>query len=643
MIVGFNGLVAFTGALTLPVGAAVLALAALPVVPRPAEHRLADRPRGRPLAAIATLGAVGMLRPDLVPSVPETGSPLALTLLAVGLAPLRLPRAARASNSFLLTRRRGDVLVVDRPRVPRHRARRRPHVQLHAARLVARPRLRARRHPPRRDPGRARPAPRAAVAAAHRRPAGRRARRGRADLPRRPRPRAHAPPGREGQVHGGAHAPRRAPRRPGRRGARARAEPAPQPGDRRAAPRHRQARRARRDPEEARLARRGRVRGHQAASRVGPSDSSAAGRLLRGRATARARPPRAAGRQRLPQRPLRGGARPRDADPRRVRRVRRAPLHARLPGRLDARPGDGPPARADRVGVRRGAASARSSACSHATRRSRSASRSSLPFVPTELERALAFEEAVAARCAERIVTTRSGKAYFNDTFRRVWHLNYLRVDPGQARRPGRAGGRGRAPAHRCRPRTSLASSSRTRRSAHRWRASSAGSAGASTASSSWPTGERASGLPTRPRWRRSRGRASSRCGRSSRGPSRGRRTRRSCARSSPRARCWPPPATPASSRCSADGRPVSTGQLHSDVRVAEVDDVATLEPYRGRGYASAVVLRAVEEALAAGNELVFLVADDEDWPKQLYGRLGFEPIGCTWHLLRTPVQVARD
>jgi predicted GNAT family acetyltransferase len=91
------------------------------------------------------------------------------------------------------------------------------------------------------------------------------------------------------------------------------------------------------------------------------------------------------------------------------------------------------------------------------------------------------------------------------------------------------------------------------------------------------------------------------------------------------------------------DGRPVAAAQLNSDGRLAEVDDVATLPAFQGRGFGSAVTMRAVEEALAAGHELVFLVADDEDWPKDLYARLGFETIGHTWSFLRTPVLVARD
>ena len=53
-----------------------------------------------------------------------------------------------------------------------------------------------------------------------------------------------------------------------------------------------------------------------------------------------------------------------------------------------------------------------------------------------------------------------------------------------------------------------------------------------------------------------------------------------------------------------------------------------TLEPYRGRGLARALVLRAAAESRAAGNDLTFLVADADDWPRRLYERLGLETVG---------------
>jgi ribosomal protein S18 acetylase RimI-like enzyme len=68
---------------------------------------------------------------------------------------------------------------------------------------------------------------------------------------------------------------------------------------------------------------------------------------------------------------------------------------------------------------------------------------------------------------------------------------------------------------------------------------------------------------------------------------------------------------------------------------VGEVDDVTTLDQYRRRGLASAVVSSAVSASLADGDGLTFLVADESDWPKDWYARLGFEPIGRRYELLR--------
>jgi GNAT superfamily N-acetyltransferase len=70
---------------------------------------------------------------------------------------------------------------------------------------------------------------------------------------------------------------------------------------------------------------------------------------------------------------------------------------------------------------------------------------------------------------------------------------------------------------------------------------------------------------------------------------------------------------------------------------VAQIEDVNTLEEYRGRGLARAFVLRAAREAERAGADLTFLVADDRDWPKELYGKLGFDPVGRFWQFTRVP------
>jgi len=76
------------------------------------------------------------------------------------------------------------------------------------------------------------------------------------------------------------------------------------------------------------------------------------------------------------------------------------------------------------------------------------------------------------------------------------------------------------------------------------------------------------------------------------------------------------------------DGQIVSYSDLYQDGPDAQVEDVGTLPERRGRGYASAVVLAAIAAARATGADFVFLVADANDWPKELYSRLGFDELG---------------
>jgi len=75
--------------------------------------------------------------------------------------------------------------------------------------------------------------------------------------------------------------------------------------------------------------------------------------------------------------------------------------------------------------------------------------------------------------------------------------------------------------------------------------------------------------------------------------------------------------------------------ELYVQGAIAQVEDVNTLEEFRNRGLARAVVQLAVDEALAAGAELVFIHALDDDWPKHLYTKLGFDPIGYVWSFVR--------
>ena len=92
--------------------------------------------------------------------------------------------------------------------------------------------------------------------------------------------------------------------------------------------------------------------------------------------------------------------------------------------------------------------------------------------------------------------------------------------------------------------------------------------------------------------------------------------------------------------RCFAifDGDDVSAyAKLRHHDGVAQVEDVVVLDGYRGRSYGRLVTTAALLAGLELEPELIFIVADDDEWPKQLYGRLGFEAAGRTRMLHRLP------
>jgi GNAT superfamily N-acetyltransferase len=85
---------------------------------------------------------------------------------------------------------------------------------------------------------------------------------------------------------------------------------------------------------------------------------------------------------------------------------------------------------------------------------------------------------------------------------------------------------------------------------------------------------------------------------------------------------------------CEAGGEFVASCRLYSDGATAQIEDVGTLPPYRGRGLGNAVVLLALQEAWAA-HDFVFIEAEATDWPKDWYARVGFETAGAVCDLVR--------
>jgi ribosomal protein S18 acetylase RimI-like enzyme len=85
------------------------------------------------------------------------------------------------------------------------------------------------------------------------------------------------------------------------------------------------------------------------------------------------------------------------------------------------------------------------------------------------------------------------------------------------------------------------------------------------------------------------------------------------------------------------DGQVAGMCELYLVDGLAQVEHVDTKEEFRGRGVARNVVLRAVHEARMAGADLTIISADLNDWPIELYKRLGFDEIGRVWAFTKPP------
>ena len=82
-------------------------------------------------------------------------------------------------------------------------------------------------------------------------------------------------------------------------------------------------------------------------------------------------------------------------------------------------------------------------------------------------------------------------------------------------------------------------------------------------------------------------------------------------------------------------GVPVAFAQLDHGGGAAEITQVFVHPQERGRGLGTALTKAAIE---AAGPvEDLWICADDEDRPKQLYARLGFRPVLTTLEFTRLP------
>jgi putative nucleotidyltransferase with HDIG domain len=106
-----TALLAFAGGATLPVGGAILSLAAWPSLLRSEAVPAILRLQAVVTTAIVAVGGLGLADENVLPTQPAPDSPVALTLFVIGVG-LLAAVAWRALRTFILTRRAADLLVV---------------------------------------------------------------------------------------------------------------------------------------------------------------------------------------------------------------------------------------------------------------------------------------------------------------------------------------------------------------------------------------------------------------------------------------------------------------------------------------------------------------------------------------------------
>jgi HD-GYP domain-containing protein (c-di-GMP phosphodiesterase class II) len=111
VLLGPNGLVAMAGGMALPVGGAILTLAAIPSLRGPRHLGKVSAGLGVLLGALAALGAAGLVWPEHVPAVPGYGSWQAIALLVAGVVFFGVV-STRAVRTYTLTRRTTDLTVI---------------------------------------------------------------------------------------------------------------------------------------------------------------------------------------------------------------------------------------------------------------------------------------------------------------------------------------------------------------------------------------------------------------------------------------------------------------------------------------------------------------------------------------------------
>lgn len=84
---------------------------------------------------------------------------------------------------------------------------------------------------------------------------------------------------------------------------------------------------------------------------------------------------------------------------------------------------------------------------------------------------------------------------------------------------------------------------------------------------------------------------------------------------------------------CYFKGDPVGNCDLFLHGGVAKIEDFAVLPSFQRLGIGTTILKAMIDIALSNSVSLIYLVADEEDTPREMYCKLGFEKVGDSYAL----------
>jgi spore maturation protein CgeE len=86
---------------------------------------------------------------------------------------------------------------------------------------------------------------------------------------------------------------------------------------------------------------------------------------------------------------------------------------------------------------------------------------------------------------------------------------------------------------------------------------------------------------------------------------------------------------------CYYKGEPAGNCDLFSYNGTAKIEDFTVLPKYQRQGLGTAILKHLICAAFAKGARIIYLTTDEDDTPKEMYMKLGFEKVSDSYALLR--------